>query len=412
MAIFKREFVAVPDDKKDQLVYKWPDHEIRRFTRAIVAPDETAVFIRQGEVMGTLQPGRYTVDATELPFLGAFADTLSGGNMYRTELYFVSSRQVLDRFGGQIDEVQDPQTGLLVTLRVFGEYVIKVTDGATLIVKYAGTQDNPDNQRILSLSEELLLRGLRTDLTQNIVRNGWPVLGLAAYTDEMEKAAVEAGNSSLADYGLQIVRMTNFTVTLDEQTEAELRRLAKDTAYSRLAGSFQQYAAGEAAIGAGEGMAKGGTAGGALFAAGVGIGGQVPQQYPTGPTPPPPPAQGGPGYAPQPGGGPAGAGGAAAITCPSCGASNAAGARFCTSCGTGLTAPAATCPSCGALNPPQARFCAACGTTLAPSPPTCAGCGAELGLDARFCPSCGRAVEAPAETPTPPTAAEGPPAKG
>ena len=131
MAIFKREFVAVPDDKKDQLVYKWPDHEIRRFTRAIVAPDETAVFIRQGEVMGTLQPGRYTVDATELPFLGAFADTLSGGNMYRTELYFVSSRQVLDRFGGQIDEVQDPQTGLLVTLRVFGEYVIKVTDGAS-----------------------------------------------------------------------------------------------------------------------------------------------------------------------------------------------------------------------------------------------------------------------------------------
>jgi len=363
MAIFKREFIAVPDDKKDQLIYKWPDHEIRRFSRAIVAPDETAVFIRQGQVMGTLQPGRYQVDATELPFLGAFADGASGGNMYRTELYFVNSREILDRFGGRIDEVQDPQTGLLVTLGVFGEYIIKVVDGTTLIVKFAGTQDVLDNSKIFELSEELLLRGLRTDLTQNIVRNGWPVLGLAAYTDEMEAAAVEAGNRNLADYGLEIVRMTNFTVALDDATEAELRRLAKDTAYSRLAGSFQQYAAGEAALGAGEGMARGGGTGGALLAAGLGIGTQVPQPQPPGPMPPPAPAQGGPGYQQPPGGAPA------AVTCPSCKASNPAGAKFCSSCGESLAPKAQTCAGCGAELAPDAKFCASCGRPTGEQPP-------------------------------------------
>ena len=34
-----RENIAVPDDRKGQIVFKWPDHEIRRFTHAIVAPD-------------------------------------------------------------------------------------------------------------------------------------------------------------------------------------------------------------------------------------------------------------------------------------------------------------------------------------------------------------------------------------
>lgn len=408
MALFGREFIAVPDDKKDQLVFKWPDHEIRRFTRAIVAPDETAVFIRQGEVIGTLGPGRYVLDATELPILGTVADTLSGGNMYRTEIYFVNSREVLDRFGGQIDEVQDPVSGLLVTLRVYGDYVLRVGDAVKLIVRFAGTQDVPDNDRIFRLSEDLLLRGLRTDLVANIVRRQWPVLGLAAYTDEMEKAAVEAGNRNLADYGLVITRMTNFTVTLDEQTEAELRRYARDTAYSRLAGSFQQYAAGEAALGAGEGMAKGGAAtGGALFAAGLGVGGQAAQPYPPGPPPPPPPAQGGPGYAPAssppptapaPGavtppasaaasGGPTVAAGpatgrsptgagssgealgaAAGVSCPQCQSANPPGARFCISCGAALADAPRVCPGCGTSNPPQARFCAGCGTQLQPAP--------------------------------------------
>jgi class 3 adenylate cyclase/tetratricopeptide (TPR) repeat protein len=47
--------------------------------------------------------------------------------------------------------------------------------------------------------------------------------------------------------------------------------------------------------------------------------------------------------------------------CPSCGAENPAGARFCNSCG----APqAAVCLGCGNSNPPASRFCNACGSAL------------------------------------------------
>jgi class 3 adenylate cyclase/tetratricopeptide (TPR) repeat protein len=46
------------------------------------------------------------------------------------------------------------------------------------------------------------------------------------------------------------------------------------------------------------------------------------------------------------------------LNCPSCGADNDGGARFCQECGTPL---AATCPQCGAQVPPRARFCNQCG---------------------------------------------------
>jgi class 3 adenylate cyclase len=49
------------------------------------------------------------------------------------------------------------------------------------------------------------------------------------------------------------------------------------------------------------------------------------------------------------------------MSCPGCGRSNRAGARFCGGCGAAL---APRCPACGATNEPDARFCDACGAAL------------------------------------------------
>src|ERR1700757_4523609 len=132
--------------------------------------------------------------------------------------------------------------------------------------------------------------------------NRWAILGLSGYTPDIEKEVMAKGNEQLATYGVAIIRMGNFDINLSEQDETQLKTLAKDTAYSRLAGSFQQYAAGEMALGAGQGMAQGGGAvGGAFLAAGLGMGGQAAAPVPPGPPPPPGPgfAGGGQGYAQQ-----------------------------------------------------------------------------------------------------------------
>jgi membrane protease subunit (stomatin/prohibitin family) len=366
-----RENIAVPDDRKGQIVFKWPDHEIRRFTHAIVAPDEVAVFMYQGQVKGTLPPGRHAIDATELPFLGIFADALTGGNLYRAELYFVGNREFTqNRFGGKIDSVQDPVSTLIVSLRVFGDYSIKVVDAANLLVNLVGTVDVTDNAAVTSWVAEQLLKVLRTDVTKQIVRNGWPILGLAAYTEDIEKAIIELANQQLATYGLTVARMGNFTISLDDESQKRLEQFSKDTAYSRLAGSFQGYAAGEMALGAGQGMAQGGGAvSPAFMAAGFGLGGQMAQPVQAAPAP-----AAGAGF-------PGGAGGYAApapsaapgtVQCPQCHAATPAGGKFCASCGSPIGA--AHCTGCGAELPAGARFCAGCGqaTPGASAPPASA----------------------------------------
>src|SRR5581483_4893380 len=136
--------------------------------------------------------------------------------------------------------------------------------------------------------------------------NGWPILGLMAYSAEIEQSAIETGNGQLAAYGIELTRMGNFDINLKPEDEQQLKQLAKDTSYSQLAGGFQQYAAGEMALGAGQGMAQGGGATeGAFLAAGFGMAGafgvaqqqaaqQAAQQGPQGQPPYGQPPQAGP----------------------------------------------------------------------------------------------------------------------
>ncbi len=373
----RREFIAAPDGSKGQIVYKWPDHNIRKFARAIVEPDAVAVFINQGQVGGVLQPGQHVLDATELPFLGLFVDWGSNSNAFKAEIFFVGAREYPNlRFGGRLDEVQDPNTGLIVTLRTFGEYALRVIDPARLILNLVGTVDVTNNDSVTSWVTQQLLKATRTTVTTQLMSGAWPILGLSMHSPEIEVAAMGGANRDLADYGLTITRLGNLDINLDDDDNARLKKLAGDTAYSRLAGGFLQAAQAEALQGAGQGLAQGGGGAAAtpiFFGAGMGIANQM--QQPQAPYPPPPApgfAGGGPGFAqaqpprqaptqavaqaPAP---------AATVECGNCHGQVRAGAKFCDSCGTPMQKH---CTNCSASLNPGAKFCAECGTAASQPP--------------------------------------------
>jgi membrane protease subunit (stomatin/prohibitin family) len=364
MALFEREFIAVPDDRKGQIVFKWPDVTIRKFTRAIVNADEVAMFVNTGQVVQTMGPGRHQISADELPGLGAVIDFATGGNAYRAELYFIGTREYTGfKFGGRVDDVQDPRSGLIVTLRVFGDYALRVIDPARLITNLTATVDVTDNERIAGWVSDQLLKVLRTNVTTQVVANGWPILGLSVHSPEIEQAAITSANGQLEAYGIALSRMGNFDINLPPEDETQLKQLAKDTSYAQLAGGFQQYAAGEMALGAGQGMAQGGGATeGAFLAAGFGLAGGLAgagagamQQQPA-PAPQAP-------AAPQ-----------APVTA-------------------GAVAAGAVCASCSTANPAGAKFCMGCGQAMAPAVRHCTECGNELpSATAKFCANCGTAV--------------------
>jgi membrane protease subunit (stomatin/prohibitin family) len=383
----RREFIAAPDSAKGQIVYKWPDHNIRKFARAIIEPDQVAVFMSQGQIMGVLLPGQHTLDAKELPFLGMFVDWASGGNAFRAEIFFVGTREYPNiRFGGRLDEVQDPQSGLIVTLRTFGEYAVRVNDPQKLILNLTGTVDVTSNDAITAWVTQQLLKVTRTCVTTQLMSGTWPILGLSMHSPEIEQQTLQAGNQELETYGITLTRLGNVDVNLDDDDNARLKKLAGDTAYSRLAGGFLQAAQAEALQGAGQGMAKGGEGVGPMFmGVGMGMAGNM-MQAPGQQAPYPPPqgtgfAGGGQGYAAQAAAGqqqaappeappaqapaPVPEAPTATMACTNCQSPVAVGAKFCAECGTPTSKH---CTNCNASISPVAKFCAECGTPTAPPP--------------------------------------------
>lgn len=307
----RREFIARPDPYKAEILFKWPDTNIRKRSQVTVEQDEVAVFFRDGTVRGTLQPGVSTLDSSEIPFLGDLVDTFTGGNYFKTELYFVSTREFPNLpFGGMVDNVIDPQTQLAVGLRVFGDYSLRVAAPDRLIVNLVGTRELVSNDQITDWMREQLLKAFRQEVVTHINAEDWPILGIAAHNADVEQELISGVRTVLDAYGLQLARMGNFTISIKPEDEQALKKYRRDVQYTKLAGSFQAAAAGEAVEAIGEGAAKGGGAGGAaLFGAGLNLGAGIVT-----------PA----GSAPQ-------------VKCASCGTSNAANAHFCSNCGHPLT---------------------------------------------------------------------------
>jgi membrane protease subunit (stomatin/prohibitin family) len=353
-----RQFIARPDAAKEDILYKWPDMTIRKLTQVTVQPDETALFFKEGKLAGTLPQGRSTMDGALIPFLGDIVDWASGGNMYRAELYFIGTREFVSLpFGGPVDNIEDPETGLAVGLRVFGEYALVVGDPSAMILKLVGTRQ-ATNELITDWAREQILKALRTGLVKKLTAEKWPVLGLAARTEELETALIADVQAPLTPYGLKITRLGNMTISLSPEDEQTLKGLRKDQAYTRLAGGFREYGVGAALKGIGEGAAAGGGNGAAALGIGMGLGGMVggigmasPGQNSGG---------AGPGSGPAPGP----SGGAGGAACASCHAPNAPGAKFCSSCGAAMAPKDVHCTQCGTAAAPGAKFCGNCGGAL------------------------------------------------
>jgi membrane protease subunit (stomatin/prohibitin family) len=351
MAFLSREFIAVPDSAKRQILFKWPDMQIRKYSQLIVAPDELAVFLSKGQIVGTLGPGHHSLTATtELPGIGILQDLFTGGDAYRTELYFVGTRQYVDeKFGGPVDNVQDPASKLLVSLRVFGTYALQVIDPVRLILNLTGTVNVADNEEVTRWIDEQLMKSLRQFVTTQVVRNSWPVVSLSAYAPEIEEGVLAQTNAALESYGLMLPRLGNFMISLTDEDAERLKGLASDVVYSGMAGGYAEMGRIEALRNAGEGMAEGGAGAVApLLMTGMGMGQAINQPAPAASAAPQMPAVG---TQPQ----------AAASTCSACQGELAAGVKFCPHCGVAQAAPA-HCTQCGAQLAAGAKFCAECGT--------------------------------------------------
>ncbi len=393
--------IARHDQAKHLIVYKHPNQNVPMYAQLTVDSDECAVFFKDGKVVGVLPSGRHTLHTSNIPFLNSIVTKFTGGDVFIAEIFFVRTtplRQI--PFGGSCGEVVDPNTGLQVPLRIFGEFSVVVTEPVRFIVGYVGQAAAGDNATTTKWIADKFKLSVGTVVTELAVAEQGMLLNVLNNKERLAQAFIQRA-PNLNEIGVRILEISTIEPNVPEEFMAEIRAKMKELSDARwevkkkqiaidaaaaeakarqfeldqkfgqdaryvkeLAGSYQGYAAGQAMIGAGQGMADHGLgdgvgAMGMQMAVGVNMAGQMANAMQpsalAGPSSQQPQAQFSPG--------------GVMVTCVACKTAQPGG-KFCAECGTALAQPKKYCSGCGIESLPGAKFCSGCGTRVgAPAPP-------------------------------------------
>jgi membrane protease subunit (stomatin/prohibitin family) len=419
----QRMMIARADTHKDAVVYKHPDQNFPFWSQVTVDSDEVCLFFKDGQYVGALGPGRHTLQTQNIPFLNNLVDKFTGGDMFISELFFVTTKPLYNQgFGGPIGSMRDPELDIRVEPRAYGTYAFRVVEPVRFVLEFWGQKASSDPEVTLQWVRDQLLMGLRATLTRMIKGGDITFMDLGTAGPDIGRAIVR-DCPDLAKVGVQVMEIAKLVLNLSEEdqkridqfqdqivqakldarkakiavsqaeAQAQARQFQLDQEYANRARyvqnmdmpQYQQYAGAEAMLGMGQGMSQGGSAPGAgLAGAGVAIGmgmgmgmASVPRGYPAPGYPPPgyPPA----GYPPQgypPPGYPPGYGAPPPGYPPPPGYGPPGAPPQAPPPGYAAAPPAATaapavapevsaCGRCGAPNPRGAKFCTECGNSLA-----------------------------------------------
>jgi len=283
--------IARPDRFKHLIVYKHPDQNVPFYSQLTVDSDECALFFKDGKYMGYLPPGRHTLQTQNIPFLNNLINQFTGGDVFIAEIFFVKMQPLRGLpFGGPLESMEDPLLFEFVTPRIFGEYALVVTDPVRFVIGYHGQcAGSQDNDQILNWIKGKFFMSVKTVIGQICVQQQKSLLNLGGMSMEIA-GRIQQSAPNCEEIGVKILEIGNFNINFApedqkllreaNQKRAEARRgvgISADAARAKqfeLDQKFQQdarnaqyigtnpgwnnYAAGAAMMGAGEGMAKGG----------------------------------------------------------------------------------------------------------------------------------------------------------
>jgi membrane protease subunit (stomatin/prohibitin family) len=254
------------DNTNHTLVWRFPryNNQIKQGAKLIVRPGQVAVFVNQGKLADTFQPGTYDLTTGNLPILGTLQGWKHGfDSPIKSEVYFVSTKQITDLKWGTNNPImlRDADFGPM-RIRAFGTYTLKAADPQALLKELVGTDDVFEAEEI----NELMRANITSAFADLLGQSKIAALDLAAnYRDLSEKLREKAKERVDDEYGLDIPQLFIVNISLPEEVEKALDTRTSMGVIGDL-GKFQQFQMGKAMTAAAE------NPGGGAAAQGMGLG--------------------------------------------------------------------------------------------------------------------------------------------
>ncbi len=177
----------------------------------VVGPTETALFVQQGRVLGTLGPGSHLVDPRTIPFLQALPTT-SG-----VDALVITLAVHGVRIRGATGEIFDAASGHALAPRVFGEVGVRIVDANRAALVVAGVAGDPD-ATLRGHVQRAIFEGAKAAMNDaGKAGRLVPLLVDRAAQPELSRAIATASAPGLADIGVEISAFGSVVLALSEE---------------------------------------------------------------------------------------------------------------------------------------------------------------------------------------------------
>src|SRR5688572_4641644 len=216
----QRMMIARDDAQKSKIVFKHPDQTFPFWSQLTVDSDECALFFKDGNYIATFPPGRHTLQTQNFPFLNSLVDQFTGGNVFISEIYFVTMRPLFNQpFGDTLGSVRDPELEIRVTPRAFGTFSFRVVDPVKFVLWYHGqAAGDPTNQRWI---QDMLFMGLRATLRDMLKAGELSLLDLGVCGPEVARAIIK-NCPDLAGIGVAVLDIAKLNINLSEEDQGRI----------------------------------------------------------------------------------------------------------------------------------------------------------------------------------------------
>lgn len=267
-----------------ELVHKFPSEDLRIGTQLVVYPGQTAFFVKGGKVMDMFDSGTHTIKTENIPLLNKLINIPFGGDSpFKAEVWFINKLAIMDTKWGTPTPIQleDPKYNIIVPVRAFGQYGLKVEEPRTFLETLVGNMTTFSTEKVNQYFKGKMMSFFTNLISDKITKDNISVLNINSHLIDMSEYVQNKLAPEFLKYGLGFDNFHIMSINVPENDPSfkKLKEAKELAAQVKIAGRdiyqmertfdvMDKAAANESAVGGMMGVGMG-------VGAGLGMGNQM-----------------------------------------------------------------------------------------------------------------------------------------
>lgn len=233
--------------KPDVFAWKYPNENLSSYTQLIVSECQEAIVLKDGILLERFGPGHHVVKTYNIPILSRVMGLPFGGKTpFCAEVWFINKRTILDLKWGTMRPLllQDPKYGVVLQLRSFGQFGVRIEDGWLFLQKLVGSQPIFDRDDLTSYLRGVYTTKVKDAIAAYLLQNGIGALEINAHLGELSQSIQQYLSPILREYGIELVNfcVNDINFVQDNHTLKSLELSLSKRAQQQILGESAQQA--------------------------------------------------------------------------------------------------------------------------------------------------------------------------